>query len=251
MDPVARRFMWSVISRVATERKQCSIILTTHSMEEVEALCSKIGIMVGGRLRCLGTSQHLKHRHSSGFVTELRLAPPDAASKDFAALAARAGLRSGGGFVARRDLARLAAAVGAPADEVSESGTGWALHAQFEASTRPSSDCLPDDREVDAAAVLLWCAEEAAVARLVERVGAAFAGAALAERQGLLARFKLPAGSAPLAELFSRLEALRRPYDEGGAGCESYTLSQMSLEDVFVSFASQQEEETNVARGFR
>ena len=56
MDPVARRFMWSVISRVATERKQCSIILTTHSMEEVEALCSKIGIMVGGRLRCLGSA---------------------------------------------------------------------------------------------------------------------------------------------------------------------------------------------------
>ena len=42
MDPVARRFMWSVIARVATERKQCSIILTTHSMEEVEALCEAL-----------------------------------------------------------------------------------------------------------------------------------------------------------------------------------------------------------------
>jgi ATP-binding cassette subfamily A (ABC1) protein 1 len=38
MDPVARRFMWSVISRVATERKQCSIILTTHRCVRVRGL---------------------------------------------------------------------------------------------------------------------------------------------------------------------------------------------------------------------
>lgn len=34
MDPQARRFMWKVISSVATEKKQSTIILTTHSMEE-------------------------------------------------------------------------------------------------------------------------------------------------------------------------------------------------------------------------
>jgi len=44
MDPEARRFMWNVISRIATERKQSSIILTTHSMEEAEALSTKIAI---------------------------------------------------------------------------------------------------------------------------------------------------------------------------------------------------------------
>jgi ABC-type multidrug transport system ATPase subunit len=32
MDPKARRFMWKVISRVATERRNSTIILTTHSM---------------------------------------------------------------------------------------------------------------------------------------------------------------------------------------------------------------------------
>lgn len=48
IDPKARRFMWGVISRIATERKKSSIILTTHSMEEAEALSTKIGIMVKG-----------------------------------------------------------------------------------------------------------------------------------------------------------------------------------------------------------
>jgi ATP-binding cassette, subfamily A (ABC1), member 3 len=55
MDPVARRFMWDVISRVATQKKQSSIVLTTHSMEEAEALCTRMGIMVNGELKCLGS----------------------------------------------------------------------------------------------------------------------------------------------------------------------------------------------------
>lgn len=38
------------------------MVLTTHNMEEAEALCSRVGIMVGGRLRCLGSNQRLKTR---------------------------------------------------------------------------------------------------------------------------------------------------------------------------------------------
>jgi ATP-binding cassette subfamily A (ABC1) protein 3 len=51
MDPVARRKLWNVIANVSTQRKQCSVVLTTHSMEECEALCSSVGIMVDGRLQ--------------------------------------------------------------------------------------------------------------------------------------------------------------------------------------------------------
>ena len=32
MDPKARRFMWKVISRISTEKKESTVILTTHSM---------------------------------------------------------------------------------------------------------------------------------------------------------------------------------------------------------------------------
>lgn len=44
------------------------------SMEECEALCQRIGIMVGGRVRCLGSSQHLKTRFGKGFQLEARVA---------------------------------------------------------------------------------------------------------------------------------------------------------------------------------
>ena len=50
-----------------------SVILTTHSMEECEALCHRIGIMVKGQLRCLGTSQRLKKRFGKGFQLDCNI----------------------------------------------------------------------------------------------------------------------------------------------------------------------------------
>lgn len=44
-----------------------SIILTTHSMEEAEALCQRIGIISHGRLRCIGPTIYLRQRYGSGF----------------------------------------------------------------------------------------------------------------------------------------------------------------------------------------
>lgn len=38
------------------------------SMEECEAVCSRVGIMAAGRLRALGTVQHLKQKHGRGCV---------------------------------------------------------------------------------------------------------------------------------------------------------------------------------------
>jgi ATP-binding cassette, subfamily A (ABC1), member 3 len=55
MDPQARRFMWNVISRIATKRKQSSIILTTHSMEEAEYLSTRIAIQAEGMIKCIGS----------------------------------------------------------------------------------------------------------------------------------------------------------------------------------------------------
>ena len=71
MDPVSRRFMWSVIESISDGR---SVILTTHSMEECEALCGRIGIMAAGALQCLGTIQHLKSRFGAGYGMEINTA---------------------------------------------------------------------------------------------------------------------------------------------------------------------------------
>ena len=68
MDPVARRKMWDLLSHLAKNR---SVVLTTHSMEEAEALCTRIAIMVSGRMRCLGSPQHLKTRYLDGYSIDI------------------------------------------------------------------------------------------------------------------------------------------------------------------------------------
>merc|ERR1711920_797452 len=49
------------------------VILTTHSMEECEALCHRLCIMTAGQLRCLGTPQHLKSKYGKGYQLDLTL----------------------------------------------------------------------------------------------------------------------------------------------------------------------------------
>jgi ABC-type multidrug transport system ATPase subunit len=49
------------------------ILLTSHSMEECDALCTRLGIMVAGTFRCFGTPQHLKTRWSQGYAMLLKL----------------------------------------------------------------------------------------------------------------------------------------------------------------------------------
>ena len=64
VDPIARRRMWKVLSRV--REQGLSLILTSHGMEECEALCTRLAIMVDGRFKCLGSPQHLKAKFGTG-----------------------------------------------------------------------------------------------------------------------------------------------------------------------------------------
>ncbi|KAK7128111.1 hypothetical protein R3I93_020650 [Phoxinus phoxinus] len=74
MDPKAKRFLWNCILSVIKEGR--SVVLTSHSMEECEALCTRMAIMVNGRFQCLGSVQHLKNRFGDGYTIILRLSTP-------------------------------------------------------------------------------------------------------------------------------------------------------------------------------
>ena len=74
MDPEARRFMWSVVSKISTTRKKSAVLLTTHSMDEAEALSTKMGIMViGGIFKCLGSSSNIKDKYGTGYELEVKV----------------------------------------------------------------------------------------------------------------------------------------------------------------------------------
>ena len=56
LDVIARRELWSVVRRL---KGQVTILLTTHYLEEVEALSDRAGIMAKGRLVAIGTVPEL------------------------------------------------------------------------------------------------------------------------------------------------------------------------------------------------
>ncbi|GBP54723.1 ATP-binding cassette sub-family A member 3 [Eumeta japonica] len=79
VDPAAKRQVWRAVRR--TTRAGRGVVLTSHSMEECEALCSRLTIMVNGRFRCLGTPQHLKNKFSQGFTLTIKIGVDDSRSR--------------------------------------------------------------------------------------------------------------------------------------------------------------------------
>nr|APD26544.1 ATP-binding cassette transporter subfamily A member 1-like X1 protein [Brachionus koreanus] len=71
MDAKARRLLWNDIISLIKENRL--VILTSHSMEECEALCTRLVIMVNGQFKCLGSPQHLKAKFGNGFKLSIRL----------------------------------------------------------------------------------------------------------------------------------------------------------------------------------
>ena len=88
VDPVARREIWAMIIKMVSgenvaPEERTSVILTTHSMEECEALCPRIGIMAGGRLRCLGSAQRLKTKYGAGYQLEMKVQVVENKDEDY------------------------------------------------------------------------------------------------------------------------------------------------------------------------
>lgn len=58
MDPMTRRKLWNILAMV--KRQDAGVIITTHSMDEAEALSDRIGIIVQGEVKCIGTPTALR-----------------------------------------------------------------------------------------------------------------------------------------------------------------------------------------------
>uniref|UniRef100_A0A674KD19 ABC transporter domain-containing protein n=1 Tax=Terrapene triunguis TaxID=2587831 RepID=A0A674KD19_9SAUR len=75
MDPKGQSRMWKAI-RAALKNKEQGAILTTHYMEEAEAVCDRVAIMVCGKLRCIGAVQYLKSKFGKGYLLEIKVKDP-------------------------------------------------------------------------------------------------------------------------------------------------------------------------------
>uniref|UniRef100_A0A0N4Z6E8 ABC transporter domain-containing protein n=1 Tax=Parastrongyloides trichosuri TaxID=131310 RepID=A0A0N4Z6E8_PARTI len=71
VDPKARRIIWEILARV--REVGTALVLTSHSMEECEALCTSLSIMVYGKFKCYGSPQHIKSKYGSGYTLLIRM----------------------------------------------------------------------------------------------------------------------------------------------------------------------------------
>lgn len=72
LDPASRRNLWDVVQ---TSKAGRAIILTTHSMQEAELLCDRLGIFVDGQLVCIGAPREITSRYAGFLVFTITVAP--------------------------------------------------------------------------------------------------------------------------------------------------------------------------------
>ncbi|KAE9193775.1 hypothetical protein PF004_g20918 [Phytophthora fragariae] len=265
VDPSSRRKMWDVIARVcSTDRRDggACVVLTTHSMEECEALCSRVGILVSGRLKCLGSVEHLKQKFGRGYTVEITLRTSSTnadeleldAVKDqvMAFLSTRRSSRSSqrqgptqannGVKITTANIQELCTALGSSergSRILDHTGTGWLLSSQLEAQGTISVDNFCS-----------WWVSESHGERLQSFFQGKFPGSSLAEQQGEHFRFQVPkhrpdsAATLRPAEIFWVLEQTRADLN-----VEEYNVSETALEHIFNNMAAQQDEEKGVAHG--
>lgn len=231
-------------------------------MEEAEALCTRIGIMVNGRLQCLGSSQHLKLRFGNGYEIDLKMQLPSAKSLESLCQALdRAGLvtlllavdSSHGkhedeesthesdshklsahyrGARLTGPLAALCEALLEPerAQLLAPRREGEGLYEAFEA-----------DGFVPAQAFLEWWVAQNQAAMLMEFMEKSFPGSLLLERSSAFSfRFRITTPDIPLATIFSNFEGVKE-----SLCIDAYSVGQTTLEQIFNQFASSQNNPEN------
>ncbi|KAF1780736.1 P-loop containing nucleoside triphosphate hydrolase [Phytophthora cactorum] len=195
-------------------------------MEECEALCSRVGILVSGRLKCLGSVEHLKQKFGRGYTHELSSQLNGVSRFDEVVEPVNVRVPAASKSTICAPLLGLLNAD----SHLDHSGTGWLLGSQLEAQGSISVETFSS-----------WWVSE---------THDKFPGSILAEQQGEHFRFQVPKNrpdsDAVLrpAEIFRALEQSRTDLN-----VDEYSVSETALEHIFNNMAAQQDEEKGVAHG--
>uniref|UniRef100_A0A8C7ALN3 ABC transporter domain-containing protein n=1 Tax=Neovison vison TaxID=452646 RepID=A0A8C7ALN3_NEOVI len=71
MDPIARHLLWNAVTWTCESGK--AIIITSHRLEECDAFCTRLAIMVQGKFLCLGSPQHLKNKFGNIYILKVKV----------------------------------------------------------------------------------------------------------------------------------------------------------------------------------
>lgn len=223
MDPGARKQMWKVINDIKI--KKCSIILTTHSMDEAEALCDRIAIMVGGRFKCLGTATHIKNKFGSGYEFLLKVRQPrqDEIQYNLEMLSSRLNINQTIPENKVDECLQLLNCMELK-DEIKKGGFGAPIWQELQA-----------DKAVSAHTFVEWCITEGFGQRIYDWLRQHFKQVVIIEHYLTFYKFKVEKEQGQsLGYLFGVIEDNREALN-----ISEYSLSQTSLEQIFNMFATQ------------
>lgn len=239
VDPVARREIWQMISDMVTggncpPEERPSVILTTHSMEECEALCPNIGIMAGGKLRCIGSAQRLKSKFGQGYQVEMKIKAVEKSDTDYlahyAAIAAAVGASTTpaqeeeGVAVFYLDVEKASSALRSLTGDGYLSDMMVANNAQsyivYREATSPTGVLLH--------MLTNFATNELRMRSLNVFIAETFPNSLVRERQDQKARYEVLSKGVKIANIFASIEA-----NKDRLLVAEYGVSQTSLEQVF------------------
>merc|ERR1712232_401567 len=244
--------MWKVISNMVIgeglkEEEKTSVILTTHSMEEAEALCRRISIMANGKLRCIGSAQRLKTRFGKGYQVELKIKEAEDADEDCQDVVLRlareanllttedaeTGLQNLSIADVFFNLEEARKAVKGLCDEddflvdmISPSDpTGYIVYK----NASNGNGCTLDE-------LASFATNELRMRKLVQFFDSTYPGCILRERQDSKARYEVSSEGLKISSLFSTIEE-----NKTKLMLSDYGVSQTTLEQVFNMHAAEAE----------
>jgi len=232
VDPKARRFMWGIVSKISTLRKKSSVIITTHSMEEAEALCTKMGIMVKGKFRCFGTTQSIKEKYGTGYEIEIKtLILDDESQKQN--LREICGKRTQDDKVLESEGCDI---VGRLLQSMNKSSKkedlcfmfGLEFKGQYEKKMEPKID-----------EIIQWVQAEYAGLEVLETLERQFKQVSVTEHYGNFFKFSVSRDDKSIGQLFGIMEDTKKVVE-----ISEYQVSQTSLEQIFNNFAKETDVDT-------
>ena len=267
VDPVARREIWQMISDMVTggnlpKEERTSVILTTHSMEECEALCPQIAIMAGGKIRCLGSAQHLKSKFGQGYQVEMKIKNVDRKDSDYLENVQKLAQ------ACEINLPSSSPAAPLPEEEAEKVEEGAVapmpssldeIFVDFDMTWRALQVISGDDylinmvneqhpvgylvyKEANSAvgidldSLAVFCTSELRMRRLNQFIETAYAASVLRERQDTKARYEVGSNGVRISEIFQAIEE-----NKAALNVDEYGVSQTSLEQVFNIHAAEAE----------
>mmetsp|Transcript_23469 Transcript_23469/g.65520 ORF Transcript_23469/g.65520 Transcript_23469/m.65520 type:complete len:254 (+) Transcript_23469:133-894(+) len=232
------------------QEERTSVILTTHSMEEAEALCPRIAIMAGGKIRCIGSAQHLKDKFGQGYQVEMKIKDAETRDVDYKTylerIAGGAGVSAGTQVEADTDVEVAVDdtnAVMLTLDQVQQglravTGDGYLAdminldnpngYGVYKAASSPVG--------VEIGEVASFATVEVRMRQLHNFVATNYPDSTMRERQDTKARYEVSSRGVKISSIFQSIEE-----NKDSLAVAEYGVSQTSLEQVFNMHAAEAE----------